>query len=490
MATKAELLQALLDGETVDFEPKTKNQAYLKACCERCGCEGLPKPTTINGALLYQLAEKMAGGGSVERITWHQCPQDVIDYIESVTYDPNDYSTSQIASYAPSTAVESNTKPIGKTVDGVTYYNEIPNVETPFASTNAAGTIKPLDRIRWINMQTENVRDLGGWSCDGGTIKYGILFRGGEPEAEDVEIADALHIGYELNLRGSDAPIRDYSVWGVHYSQFDDFDWYVGTKPELWKKLLGVVFDCVLHKVPLFFHCKKGADRTGAMALVIETLLGVSQSDCDKDYELTCFSTGTGTDADARRRNETAWRTSINFVNSQYGTTFRNKMINWVASLGFSEDDINLFRQMAIDGNPEHVTPEQPQPTPTTTNVFEVSGTYTFNANTPAQINQWYPRPNGKRLFAKWDSLEYSGTDASEEKIGFVLVAEESVSRAENYLDYSEETELLDHYNPGHNIGENTSGQIRVSLQKSSSTTAQLPVTYKVTNFRIYYYND
>lgn len=79
---------------------------------------------------------------------WHQCPEAPRNFVNDVTYDPNDYSTSQIENYAPETALESNTKPIGKTVDGITYYNQVPNIETPFASTNAAGTLKPLDQLR------------------------------------------------------------------------------------------------------------------------------------------------------------------------------------------------------------------------------------------------------------------------------------------------------------------------------------------------------
>ena len=97
--------------------------------------------------------------GGVEQVTWHQCPEAVRNYLENVTYDPNDYSTSQIANYAPATAVLSNTKPIGKTIDGVTYYNEVPNTETPFSTANKAGTLKPLDKLRWLNTSTENVRD-------------------------------------------------------------------------------------------------------------------------------------------------------------------------------------------------------------------------------------------------------------------------------------------------------------------------------------------
>lgn len=101
-----------------------------------------------------------------EAIEWHQCPEVVRNYLANVTYDPSDYSTSQIANYAPAAAVQSNTKPIGKAVDGKTFYNEMPNVLTPFVTTNKAGTLKPLDALRWLNTPyAANVRDLGGWAC-------------------------------------------------------------------------------------------------------------------------------------------------------------------------------------------------------------------------------------------------------------------------------------------------------------------------------------
>ncbi|MGA4517409.1 hypothetical protein ACPA0F_09080 [Solibacillus silvestris] len=61
MSKVTELLQAILDdAEIEDFDPKTRTEAYLRACCKRCGCAGLPTPITVQGALLYALAEKMA----------------------------------------------------------------------------------------------------------------------------------------------------------------------------------------------------------------------------------------------------------------------------------------------------------------------------------------------------------------------------------------------------------------------------------------------
>ena len=284
------------------------------------------------------------------------------NYLANVTYDPSDYSNSEIANYAPATPVTSNTKPIGKTIDGVTYYNEVPNAETPFASTNSAGTLKPLDALRWINTATVNVRDLGGWACDGGTIKYGMLFRGGEPEASDKDImVNQVGVKYELNLRGDEVPIRDYSVWGIEYSQPAKQAWYSISDKVLWKQLLKTTINAVTHEIPLYFHCAAGADRTGTLACVLEAILGMSQSDIDKDYEITSFYSGTATDDTTRSRNSNHWRGLINAIKatplpSSVADTFRNHAIYFAVSCGITESEINAFRAAMIDGTPETIT--------------------------------------------------------------------------------------------------------------------------------------
>lgn len=68
MSNAEKLLQALLNGETVDFEPKSRFEQYLKNCIDRCGCDGLPTPRTRAEALLHQLAEKSTGGLTEEEI--------------------------------------------------------------------------------------------------------------------------------------------------------------------------------------------------------------------------------------------------------------------------------------------------------------------------------------------------------------------------------------------------------------------------------------
>lgn len=44
----------------IEATPETRIEKYLHACCEGCGCAGLPEPETRIDDLLYQLAEKLA----------------------------------------------------------------------------------------------------------------------------------------------------------------------------------------------------------------------------------------------------------------------------------------------------------------------------------------------------------------------------------------------------------------------------------------------
>lgn len=371
------------------------------------------KPLVANGKVVQVDVDS---GSGVENVEWHQCPEAVRNYLAAVTYDPSDYSTSQIANYAPATAVVSNYRPIGKTLGGKTYYNQVPGVATPFAETGIAGTLKPLDFLRYIQTNTWNVRDLGGWACDGGTVKYGLLFRGGEPSSADYNVlVKELGIKYDLNLRGSAEATWTKSPLGddVYFVKADAYNWYSLTNTEAWRINLQCVFDAVTHGEPVYFHCAAGADRTGTLACVLEGLLGMSQSDIDKDYELTTFYSGSDTDANARRRNESEWKGLISAINTKSGSTFRDKCVTFVAELGFTAAEINAYRKAMIDGTPETVTPSISTFAVTNT----LAGVTTDNAAT--EVTQYQPyeavisAENGKTISSV--SVKMNGVDITAE---------------------------------------------------------------------------
>lgn len=351
------------------------NKLYEEASVQAIANAIRSKNGTTTKYKIAEMAAAVQGITGAESVEWNQCPESVREYLANVTYDPNDYNTSQIANYAPASAVVSNYKPIGKTVGGVTYYNEVPNVLTPFAGGGAAGTLKPLNALRWIrtrdgSAEAWNVRDLGGWACDGGTVKYGLLIRGGRISAADrAVLVGQLGVQHEIDLRGregrdpSDGEVVTESPLGndVWFTIADKAASYALTPVATWQLYLRCVIDAVTHREPVYFHCTMGADRTGTLACVLEGLLGMSQSDIDKDYELTTFSTGSGSDQNARRRNEPEWKKLINAINAVSGDTFRDKCVHFaVGTCGMSMDDINAYRAAMTNGTPETLHWYQP----------------------------------------------------------------------------------------------------------------------------------
>ena len=357
--------------------------------------------------ILEALDEKAGGGLDVE-ISFSQENPVVAEYLKTVQYDPSDYTESSVQQYfniptsyrkdqpsgAPTTIKSGGTL---KASDGLgsleqtvssgsaSVYNLAPNRVNPFVivsdgNANQAGTILPTGNIRMIKADSiNNVRDLGGWACDGGRLKYGLLFRGGELTGEhgvwitsaDIKtFRDLLRIQYELDLRtGSeiDMDTPDTSDDIVSSALGDDVQYHKRSVSQYLaavslseasdvartKEALSILMQNVQYRIPTYFHCVSGADRTGTIAFLIEALCGVSRSDLDKDYELTYF-TNEGDNA-RRYRINSSWIHLVRYIESMDGSTYRDKAVSWCKLAGFTIDEINAFRRAMIDGNPETV---------------------------------------------------------------------------------------------------------------------------------------
>lgn len=324
-----------------------------------------------------------SGGGTVMTVSWHQCPEVVRNFLAAAAAAyPSDENVTVIDQYAPSRGHEvvADTKPVGYTIDGVTFRDNVPFVATPFATENKAGTLSALDALRWINTTPTtsaagsvyprgvNCRDLGGWACDGGTVRYGLLVRGGEPNPADRELmVDKIGIKTEVQLLPVSEQATDYkqkSPWGIDWAGNDTNETFYGLeKPYLWKKVLDAIMDSVLHSKPVYFHCGIGADRTGVVAMCLEAILGVSRADVDMDFELTNFYMGWQSLSGGIYRSRVystykALMSAVNNVTLANGLTdsFRNRWVSFALSCGVSIDKINAFRAACIDGTPDVIT--------------------------------------------------------------------------------------------------------------------------------------
>lgn len=322
-------------------------------------------------------------------------------FITSVDYteNANDYSATKVIPYYSATTAYSKEEPDGlkikvpsntaltiaqgsktrsETVSGSDIiYNIEPLKSGTFTFSGKTYKIVPEGGVRMIYTPSVwNVRDLGGWACTGGRVKYGKIFRGGHfgsiTATDKATIVDWLGIKTDIDLRNnSETGGATASPLGGNVEYFhQSLDFYanaVNTSAASARTVavLKKIMTCVAANKPCYFHCMSGADRTGTIAYLLLSLLGVSQSDKDKDYELTAFSDET----DGRRvrstnynvTNGNGWYPLIKYFRDNYtGENDNEKVLAWAVANGITTAEIKAFRASMINGDVgEVVVPPQ-----------------------------------------------------------------------------------------------------------------------------------
>jgi len=327
----------------------------------------------------------------------------VAAYMSAPAYNKNDYSYSYMTEYINATGgafgrpasgtlsapegatkitVTSQTdgKSFTKSISGdsVTVDSLIPGVEynyQMFDSSNEvvkSGRIVPTGKVRMINAgaNTQNIRDLGGWQADNGTLKYGLLYRGGGVDGSTLTadqkeyFKDFLGVEAELNLRGeSEDPMTEshlgsdvdfINIAAGAYSMYNHHDGD-GNGKAMTDSFRFILSELRAGK-PVYFHCAAGADRTATIAFILEAICGVSQNDIDRDYELSCML-GRTRNGDETAYPQYAWKNMIATINEEFlGDTLRDKVINALLQKGITIEEINELRQLVIAGSPETLT--------------------------------------------------------------------------------------------------------------------------------------
>ena len=237
----------------------------------------------------------------------------------------------------------------------------------------AKGKFSTTGRRRMIYAPSvHNFRDLGGQvTTDGKTLRYGKIYRGGQLtykgdgdkknsvvlqiSEEDIRLMhDDLGIRGELDFRydgelgynddiegndidfsplGSDAAY--YNIQTHHAGQFE--------MDKLHGKVLKTVLSHLRKGEAVYLHCVAGADRTGMMCLLLEGLLGVSESDLLKDYELTTFSI-----YGYRHRDGHDMTHGLPLLKAYPGKTLQEKITNLFLEEGVTQQEIDEFKRLML----------------------------------------------------------------------------------------------------------------------------------------------
>jgi len=174
------------------------------------------------------------------------------------------------------------------------------------------GTFKTLGNLRMIySPNVRNIRDIGGWPCEGGRLSYGKIIRGGTldnvTEEDKFYFKDKTHLNSCIDLRHDKELIyvddKPYNPWSLAYEHYGILHWmfmmtntwrYVShpIKTGYYLLLGNLIKNIVDHPddATFYIHCEAGADRTGTVIALIEALCGVSEQDIIKDWEATTFA--------------------------------------------------------------------------------------------------------------------------------------------------------------------------------------------------------
>ena len=392
--------------------------------------------------------------GLENTVQYRQMNATAAAFLANVDYAENagDYSVTKVTPYYSATTAYSKEEPDGLKIkvpantaltveqggktrsDAVSGSGVIYNMEPLKAGTFAFGgktyKIVPEGGVRMIYTPSVwNVRDLGGWACTGGRVKYGKIFRGGHfgsiTDADKSTIVDWLGVATDIDLRNNSETggITASPLGGSVEYYHQSLDFYanaVSTSAASARTVavLKKVMACVATNKPCYFHCVSGADRTGTIAYLLLSLLGVSQSDKDKDYELTAFSD----EADGKRfrntnynvTNGNGWYPLIKHFRDTYtGENDNEKVVAWAVANGITTAEINAFRAAMISGDAgEVVVPPQEY---TVTNTL--TGCTSSNAATTVTEGDTYyaaiTANNGYVLNGATVMVKMGGTDVT-----------------------------------------------------------------------------
>lgn len=288
-----------------------------------------------------------------KRVEWHTTlsKQELKGILISLSETP-DYEESQ--TFYPSSLTDT-AYTIRNLFPYRLYYYKVEEMNSDSVfSTMTSGVFRTVGQVRMIRVDgARNVRDIGGWPTQFGIpIRYGLLYRSGRLDNVTPTgihlFKENLGVRAELDLR-SESKLKS-SPLGKDVSFIrlvsDSYTGYLSKG----KHRLGEDVTWIINRLregkSVDWHCAVGCDRCGTLSFLIEGVLGVSEIDLCRDYELSCFA------AHKRYRYHKGFRTMIPYI-QRFGPAndLAECFFNYLIEAGVSKDDLLYLRSIMLDNN-------------------------------------------------------------------------------------------------------------------------------------------
>lgn len=205
--------------------------------------------------------------------------------------------------------------------------------------------------LRMIDVDgVRNVRDLGGWKAGDKRIRYGKVYRGAQlNNITDAgrNVFDALKISAEIDLRGNDAVntlgMTNYYKYPATYYQI------TGSSGQYYIESIRRIILLLEENKSVYFHCMVGADRTGTLAFLLEALLGVSESDLSKDFELTSFYSDEIRTRNGQVNSNFGLKRLVSAFKAYSGESIQERVTNWANQNGLSLKEIEQLKDSLLE---------------------------------------------------------------------------------------------------------------------------------------------
>lgn len=197
-----------------------------------------------------------------------------------------------------------------------------------------------------------NVRDIGGFSAEGGMrVKQGMVYRSSEMDRH-VHITElgkeqmaALGMKTDLDIRGAGEephPVLDLSQTCYVNIPLAAYE-FIFTEEQKERYLETYRLLCRPSAYPLFVHCWGGCDRTGTWLYILSSLLGVSEDDASLDYELSSFAPW------GKRSRKSGQFGNFLKVFRTYGENNRERAENFLLECGVTHEEMETIRTILLE---------------------------------------------------------------------------------------------------------------------------------------------